>query len=279
MTELDETVCCVLLISRYISDMIDIELKGVVKEFTRLDGSVIRAVAGVAISIERGEVFGLLGPNGAGKTTTLRMISTVLSPTEGKILVRGIDSQDDSQGIRQIIGFLSGSTGLYKRLTAREMIEYFGKLYGMSEDWLRERTDYLIEMLELGEYEKVLCEKLSAGNKQKVSIARSIVHDPPVMVFDEPTTGLDVMIAENVLSFIESLKDTDKTMIFSTHIMEEAERICDRIGLIQHGRILACGTKDELFRSASEIAGRNIPTLREVFMVYLSDSGMNGGLK
>ncbi len=259
--------------------MTDIELHGVIKEFARLDGTKIRAVDGIDIDIERGEVFGLLGPNGAGKTTTLRMISTVLTPTEGSITVRGIDSQADPEGIRRTIGFLSGSTGLYKRLTAREMVEYFGSLYGMTPERLKERTDYLFEMLDLGEYEKVLCEKLSAGNKQKVSIARSIVHDPPVMVFDEPTTGLDVMIAENVLHFIEGLKDTDKTMIFSTHIMEEAERICDRIGLIQHGKILACGTKNELFRGASEIAEKEVTTLREAFMVYLSDMGMAGGLK
>ena len=250
--------------------MIDIELRGVVKSFPRLTGGVVRAVDGVDIAIERGGVFGLLGPNGAGKTTTLRMISTVLTPSDGQIFVRNIDVSEHSQDVRKIIGFLSGSTGLYKRLTAREMVEYFGRLYHIEKSVLDSRIDYLFEMLELQQYEKVLCEKLSAGNKQKVSIARSIVHDPPIMVFDEPTTGLDVLIAENVLKFIESLKHGDKTMIFSTHIMEEAERICDRIAFIQDGKILSCGTKEELFAGATAIADKEITNLRDAFMTYLT---------
>jgi len=224
-----------------------LSLINVKKDFIRLDGSVLKAVDDISFHVRRGEVFGLLGPNGAGKTTTLRMISTVFHPTAGDIVVNGLSIRSHSKEIRKNLGFHSGGTGLYKRLTACEMVRYFGDLYGMSKNEITSRIDYLFELLELNDYRNVLCEKLSSGNRQKVSIARTLVHNPPILVFDEPTVGLDVIVAENLMKFIEHLKTEGKTIIFSTHIMEEAERICDNIALINHGQIFFSGTTSEIY--------------------------------
>ncbi|MFP4458995.1 MAG: ABC transporter ATP-binding protein [Candidatus Zixiibacteriota bacterium] len=246
-----------------------IQVDDVVKEFTQIDGNIVTAVDHASFSVKSGEIFGILGPNGAGKTTTLRMISTVMNPTSGKVKVAGLDTSKKPREIRNQIGFLSGSTGLYKRLKAYEMVEYFGNLYNMPQEKLKERTDKLFEILKLEEFRDVLCEKLSSGNKQKVSIARTVIHDPPILVFDEPTTGLDVIIAENLLDFIEGLKREKKTIIFSTHIMEEAERLCDRIALISNGKILFTGTLKEILTRATEIAGSEIKTLKQAFFSFV----------
>lgn len=248
-----------------------IELREVVKEFMQIDGNKITAVYHANFTVHAGEIFGILGPNGAGKTTTLRMISTVMTPTDGEIFVAGMNTADKPREIRNKIGFLSGSTGLYKRLKAVEMVEYFGNLYNMEPSHLQNRIDKIFDILKLEEYRDVLCEKLSSGNKQKVSIARTVVHDPPILVFDEPTTGLDVIIAENLLEFIENLKSENKTIIFSTHIMEEAERLCDRIALINNGKILAIGTPDEIYKGASEIAGQEIKNLKRAFFTFVEN--------
>jgi sodium transport system ATP-binding protein len=209
----------------------------------------IHAVDGVSFECKAGEVFGLLGPNGAGKTTTLRMLSTAIKPTSGTALVDGIDVVTDPERVRSRIGFLSGNTGLYGRLSAREMVTYFGKLYGMDRQSIDRRIDAVFRMLDMTEFADGRSEKLSTGMKQKVSIARTVVHDPPVMVFDEPTTGLDVMSSRTIVTFIRQCREEGKCVIFSTHIMSEAMRLCDRIAIIHKGRLYSDGTIDEILGS------------------------------
>jgi len=206
----------------------------------------VRAVDQVSFTCEPGVVYGLLGPNGAGKTTTLRMLSTALRPTSGTAIIDGVDVTKEPQKVRSQIGFLSGSTGLYGRLSPREMVRYFGKLYGMSKSAIEERTEKLFDMLDMQDFADARNEKLSSGMKQKVSIARSVVHDPPAMIFDEPTTGLDVMSSRTIVQFIRCCCDEGKTVIFSTHIMSEAMRLCDKVGIIHEGKLYAEGTVHEL---------------------------------
>jgi sodium transport system ATP-binding protein len=191
-------------------------------------------------------VFGLLGPNGAGKTTCLRILSTVLKPTGGRATVAGFDVATQPEQVRAHIGFMSSNTGIYDRMTAWELVEYYGRLYGMDEDLLQQRLESIFATLQMNEIRDVLGSKMSTGMKQKVSIARTIVHDPPVLIFDEPTSGLDVLVARAVLNTIAKLKDEGKCIIFSTHIMREVEKLCDRLGVIHRGRILALGTLEEL---------------------------------
>ena len=229
-----------------------INLIDVTKIFEPPKGKPVVAVDSISLEVRRGEIFGLLGPNGAGKTTALRMISTILEPTSGKVLVDGLDTVSEADEVRRRLGFLSGDTGLYKNLKAREMIEFFGRLYGMDENKLRERVDYLIDVLDMERYSGTMCEALSSGTKQKVNIARTMVHDPPILVFDEPTVGLDVLVARTLTDFILELKKHQKTVIFSTHIMREAERLCDRIAIIHDGGLLAVGTLDELLSETNK---------------------------
>nr|NIP43953.1 ATP-binding cassette domain-containing protein [candidate division Zixibacteria bacterium]NIR66732.1 ATP-binding cassette domain-containing protein [candidate division Zixibacteria bacterium]NIS14980.1 ATP-binding cassette domain-containing protein [candidate division Zixibacteria bacterium]NIS48267.1 ATP-binding cassette domain-containing protein [candidate division Zixibacteria bacterium]NIT51506.1 ATP-binding cassette domain-containing protein [candidate division Zixibacteria bacterium] len=199
----------------------------------------------------KGEVFGLLGPNGAGKTTTLRMLSTAIRPTSGTALIEGADIVKEPQKVRHVTGFLSGNTGLYGRLTAREMVEYFGKLYGMNKGQIIQRTNQIFDMLDMNEFADSRNEKLSTGMKQKVSIARSVLHDPPVMIFDEPTSGLDVMSSRTIVQFIRQCREDNKCLIFSTHIMSEAMRLCDRIAIIHRGKIYFEGTVDEALQKTA----------------------------
>jgi sodium transport system ATP-binding protein len=206
----------------------------------------VRAVDGVSFRCEPGQIYGLLGANGAGKTTTLRILATILQPTSGSAKIAGYDVVRQAQDVRRNVGFLSTATALYGRLTARETVEYFGRLYGMPEDVLRRRIDALLDRLEMNEFRDRRCDKLSTGMKQKVSIARTLVHDPPVMIFDEPTIGLDVMMARTIVGFIRDCRSQGKTVIFSTHVMSEAEKLCDRIGIIHGGRLLAEGSLAEL---------------------------------
>lgn len=228
------------------SEKIAINIDGASKHFYPPKADPVVAVDNISLQIRKGEIFGLLGPNGAGKTTTLRMISTVLKPTSGNVSVAGFDTVTHSDDVRRMLGFLSGNTGLYKNLTAREMVEFFGRLYGMTETELAERTDRIFDFLDMKEFANTRCDSLSSGTVQKVNIARTVVHDPPILVFDEPTVGLDVMVARTLINFINNLRDSGKTVIFSTHIMREAERLCDRIGIIHKGKILAVGTLQEL---------------------------------
>jgi sodium transport system ATP-binding protein len=194
----------------------------------------------------------LLGANGAGKTTTLRMLATILEPTEGTAVICGYDVVDDPEKVRANVGFLSTATALYPRLTAQELVEYFGRLNGLDEATLKSRVDDIFNRLDMNGFRDRRCDKLSTGMKQKTSIARTLVHDPPVMVFDEPTTGLDVMTARTIIGFIADCRDRGKTVIFSTHIMSEVERLCDHVGIIHDGKLLEEGTVPELRTKYSE---------------------------
>jgi sodium transport system ATP-binding protein len=222
-----------------------IEAEQLSKHFRDAKRGLVRAVDGVSFRCQPGCVYGLLGSNGAGKTTTLRMLATILEPTGGTARVAGYDIRRDSQQVRSSIGFLSTATALYGRLTAQEMVEYFGRLYGLDGEKLRRRVQEIFLRLEI-DFRDRRCDALSTGMKQKVSIARTLVHDPPVMIFDEPTLGLDVMSARAIIGFIRECRELGKTVVFSTHVMSEAEKLCDTIGIIHQGRLMAEGSLDEL---------------------------------
>ena len=229
-----------------------IEARGLSKHFQDKKRGEVRAVDNVSFTAKPGQIYGLLGANGAGKTTTLRMLATILEPTHGTAVVQGYDVVDSPEKVRANVGFLSGGTALYPRLTAQEMVEYFGRLNGLDETTLKSRVDFLFDRLEMNEFRDRRCDKLSTGMKQKTSIARTLVHDPPVMIFDEPTSGLDVMAARSIIAFIKECRDKAKTVIFSTHIMTEVEKLCDTIGIIQSGKLLTEGTLDELRQKHGE---------------------------
>ena len=219
-----------------------IEAHQLVKRFRDKKRGTVCAVNGVSFSCRPGEIYGLLGANGAGKTTTLRMLATILAPSEGSAIVAGYDVAKDPQMVRSRVGFLSTATALYGRLTALEMVEYFGRLHGLDELTLHRRIDELFTRLEMNNFRDRRCDKLSTGMKQKVSIARTLVHDPTVMIFDEPTVGLDVMAARTISGFIRECRNNGKTVVFSTHVMSEVEKLCDHIGIIHGGKLLAEGT-------------------------------------
>ncbi len=229
-----------------------IEARNLSKQFQDKKRGVVRAVENVSFRCQPGQIYGLLGANGAGKTTTLRMLATILEPTGGMAIVAGYDIVEQPEKVRANVGFLSTATALYARLTAQEMVEYFGRLYGMDEPALKRRIDELFARLEMNDFRDRRCDKLSTGMKQKVSIARTLVHDPPVMIFDEPTLGLDIMTARTIVGFIRECRQHGKTVIFSTHIMSEVEKLCDIIGIIDGGRLLAEGTLAELRRRYAE---------------------------
>ncbi len=223
-----------------------IETHNLTKLFKDKKRGEVRAVDGVTFRCEPGKIYGLLGANGAGKTTTLRMLATILRPSSGTAVVAGHDVTKAPEKVRENVGFLSTATALYGRLTAREMVEYFGRLNGMEEAALRKRIDELFARLEMNEFSDRRCDKLSTGMKQKVSIARTLVHDPPVMIFDEPTLGLDVMTARAIVGFIRECRERGKTVIFSSHVMSEVEKLCDHIGIIHDGKLLTEGTLTQL---------------------------------
>jgi sodium transport system ATP-binding protein len=225
-----------------------IHVQHLTKTYEDLRRGAFVAVDRVSFSVRSGEIFGLLGPNGAGKTTVLRILSTVLSPTSGIATIAGYDVSHDPAAVRRRIGFVSNNTAMYDRMTAWEMVEYFGRLHGMSRAALKDRLAQLFEQLRMNEFRDVPGAKMSTGMKQKVSIARAMVHDPPVLIFDEATLGLDVLVARNLLGVIRSLRESGKCLIFSTHIMSEVERLCDRIAIMHRGRILDTGTLEELRR-------------------------------
>jgi sodium transport system ATP-binding protein len=236
-----------------------IQVEDLSKSFLDYRRGWLPAVAGVSFTCRPGEVFGLLGPNGAGKTTTLRMLSTVLRPTAGRAIVAGFDVARDPEAVRARIGYMSASTGIYDRMTAWELVEYFGRLYGMSPDRLQSRMIEIFEWLQMDDFRDVLGSKMSTGMKQKVSIARTIVHDPPVLIFDEPTSGLDVLVARAVLKKIAELRAAGKTVLFSTHAMHEVAKLCDRVAIIHRGRLQDQGTPGEL------LARHGQPDLEELF--------------
>lgn len=206
----------------------------------------VHAIDGVSFTCRPGEVFGLLGPNGAGKTTALRIISTALKPSAGTAHVMAHNVVGEAGEVRRKIGFLSSNTGLYGRLTSKEVLVYFGRLFGMSNSAINSRLAELSKIFDLDEFLNRPCDKLSTGMKQRVNIARAIFHDPPVMIFDEPTAGLDVLSSRTIVQFIRQCRQQGKTVLFSTHIMTEVEKLCDHLAIIHHGRIHFAGTVEEL---------------------------------
>ncbi len=218
---------------------------------TRKFGEFV-AVRDISFTVEEGTIFGLLGPNGAGKTTTLRMIYGVLRPTSGTARVMGVDVVKEPIKAKRFIGVLPEDTGLYPRLTAEENLIYFGKLRGMDEGRLRKRVLELLELLNLSEKRYVIAEKLSRGQKQKVAFARAVLDEPPVLLLDEPTLGVDVMSAREIRKMIEEYAAGGKTVILSTHNMWEVERLCDQIGIISEGQLRYLGSKEDLEKLAGE---------------------------
>jgi sodium transport system ATP-binding protein len=223
-----------------------IDARGLSKRFQDKKRGEIRAVDHVSFVCQPGQIYGLLGANGAGKTTTLRLLATILEPSDGTALVCGHDIVEEPEKVRAKVGFLSTATALYPRLTSQEMVEYFGRLNGLEEATLKKRVDEIFDRLDMNGFRDRRCDKLSTGMKQKTSIARTLVHDPPVMIFDEPTLGLDIMTARTIIQFIRECRDNGKTVIFSTHVMSEVEKLCDVIGIIQSGKLLAEGTLPQL---------------------------------
>jgi sodium transport system ATP-binding protein len=223
-----------------------IHVRDLTKAYSDLRRGQFIAVDGISFSARPGEIYGLLGPNGAGKTTVLRILSTVLRPTSGTAVVNGCDVLTEPASVRRQIGFVSTNTAVYDRMTAYEMVQYFGRLYGISCEVLEERMANIFRRLQMDEIRDLLGAKMSTGMRQKVSIARALVHDPPVLVFDEATVGLDVLVARSLLKIVSELRDHGKCIIFSTHIMREAEKLCDRIAIMHRGQFLSEGTLDEL---------------------------------
>jgi sodium transport system ATP-binding protein len=223
-----------------------IHVRELTKHYADLRRGQFVALDHVSFDALPGQVYGLLGPNGAGKTTALRILSTLLRPTGGSATVNGYDVVTQPSQVRRQMGFMSASTAVYDRMTAWEMVEYFGGLYGIERDALRGRMETLFTRLQMNEFRDVLGSKMSTGMRQKVSIARAIVHDPPILIFDEATSGLDVLVARALLKTVAELRDAGKCIVFSTHIMREAEKLCDRIAIIHRGKILVEGTLEEL---------------------------------
>ena len=218
------------------------------------------ALRGASFSVADGEVLGLLGPNGAGKTTLLRILATIIPPTSGHCWIGDRSIADNPDHIRRHIGFLSGNTKLYGRLTGAEVLRYFGRLYDMNESRIAQRTRELTQLLDMEDIIHRRCETLSTGQTQKVNLARVILHDPEVLILDEPTLGLDIITSQSIIEFIIHARERGHSIIFSTHYMDEAERLCDRIALIYKGAIMAIGTKKELF----ELTGAD--NVQDVFL-------------
>ena len=241
-------------------------VESLVKEYRNPKGEPFRAVDRISFEAKSGTIFGLLGPNGAGKTTALRMLSTLVPPTSGNAAIAGFSITKNPSQVRSRIGFLTGSTGLYPRLSALEVVRYFARLYGMEKDVVEARVQHLFDQLEITPFQNKRCGELSSGMSQKVSIARAIVHDPPVLILDEPTTGLDVLASQHIVEFILRSRDSGKCVIFSTHIMSEAERLCDQIAIIHKGSIIASGTVDQLRKET------NKSKVEDVFLAVLAKS-------
>jgi sodium transport system ATP-binding protein len=240
-----------------------IQVQSLSRHFEDKKRGTVKAVDKVSFEVGKGEIFGLLGPNGAGKSTTLRLISTLLKPTSGTATINGFDIGSNPAEVRRHIGFLTGDMGLYARLTPRELLHFFGRLAEVPEAELTPRANELIARLDMRDFADTRCDKLSSGMKQKTAIARTLIHNPPVLILDEPTATLDLPTARVIEASILEAKRSGKCIVYSTHIMEEAEYLCDRIAVINHGQLKICGTMDEL-RAAT---GKQ--RLREIFLELL----------
>ncbi len=223
-----------------------IVVDNLLKIFPTADGHDKRAVDGVSFRVDAGRIYGLLGPNGAGKTTTLRMLSGLMAPTAGRAILAGHDVATHPREVKQSIGFLTANTGLYQRLSPRDVLIYFGKLHGFDRARAEARAAELIKWLEMDDFADMRCGALSTGQKQRTSIGRALVADPPILILDEPTLGLDVLSNRLILDFICRERTEGKTIILSTHYLDEAETMCDQIALLHNGAIVAEGTIEEL---------------------------------
>ena len=228
-----------------------IDVQDLHKSFKTKTGPV-KAVQGVSFTARDGEITGLLGPNGAGKTTTLRMLYTLMSPESGRVQVDGLDSVKDAEAVRRRLGVLPDARGVYKRLTARENIAYFGRLHNMSEADIARRTRELSAALGMEDVLDRQTEGFSQGQRTKTAIARALVHDPRNVILDEPTNGLDVMTTRGLREFLRQLRSEGRCVIFSSHIMQEVAALCDRIVVIAQGKVMASGTPDELRAQTGE---------------------------
>jgi sodium transport system ATP-binding protein len=228
-----------------------LEVENLHKAFRTKTGTV-RAVDGVSFRAADGEITGLLGPNGAGKTTALRMLYTLMAPDQGAIRVDGIDVAKDPTAARRRLGVLPDARGIYKRLTCRENIAYFGRLHGMAEAEIARRTDALVSALDMGEIADRRTEGFSQGQRTKTAIARALVHDPRNVILDEPTNGLDVMTTRALREFLKRLRAEGRCVLFSSHVMQEVAALCDRIVIIAHGRVVANGSAEELRAATGE---------------------------
>lgn len=237
-----------------------IELLDLTKQF---DDSFL-AVDHLSLSVPPGEVYGLLGPNGAGKTTTLRMILGLLEPTSGDVAINGCRVSREPQRIKRYLGLVSSSAGLYQWLTPRESLAYFGVGHGLDQQRIIQRIEYLADMMKLASFMDRRCANLSTGQRQRVVLAQSLIHDPPVVLLDEPTRGLDVVGAQVVFDFVGRLREQGKAIIVCTHQLEEAERLCDRFGLLYHGKLRYQGTLEELKNQTQ------LPSLVEMFLMLLA---------
>jgi sodium transport system ATP-binding protein len=227
----------------------------------------VQAVAGVSFSVSPGEVVGLLGPNGAGKTTTLRMLAGILTPTAGRVLINGAALHDQPLTAKQHIGFLSGDTQLYQRLSPREVLRYFGRLYGIPKVEIENRIEQQVTELDMSSFADRPCRTLSSGQKQRANIARAFLHDPDVMILDEPTAALDIISGQFIVEAIRRKRAAGRAVLFSTHIMSEAELLCDRICFILAGRITDTGTLQEL------LARTGCDNLTEAFLSRARETG------
>lgn len=244
-----------------------IRVKNLTKTFTSPRRGTIGAVSGVTFTVRKREVFGLLGPNGAGKTTLLRMLATILTPSSGTGELNQLDLVRDRDRIKRSIGFLSGNTRPYGRLTPRELLHYFGTLYDMEQNLIEDRIRSLADMLDMGDSMDQRIDRLSSGQVQKTSIARCILHDPPILILDEPTLGLDILTSRTIICFIRDAAKRGHTVLFSTHYMEEAELLCNRIGLLHRGSLLDIDSLDGLRHKS----GRH--HLSDIFLHYIKQTG------
>lgn len=228
-----------------------IQVAGLTKIFNDKKRGKIVAVNNLKFNCREGQIFGLLGPNGAGKTTTLRILATMMLPTKGEVIINGFDVVKDANKVRRQIGFLSGETGLYDRFTPRETIKFFGRISGMEDKIIEKKMAEIFHNLDMEDFQDVRVHKLSTGMKQKLSIARCIIHDPPILILDEPTLGLDIITARTVTGYVKRFREQGKCIIYSTHLMREAERLCDVIAIIHQGNLIAQGTLEELKKNSS----------------------------